>query len=282
MTTHNPFQDLEQSLGDDCHSPVDTHRLAGLLQPYIDGTISAEDRTWVDQQAAQDSGVYELLNEQTEVRSALQAMDPVAAPQALRARVLLELDAFDREQAQVTAEPQTSPWRRRLRALVRGAGLMVPAGATAVALFFVVRTSFAPVPEPTEPNSALSTEIGSGALPIQLGSPATNQPGLQPVALSSARSNSAKVVYSINGQLVIDQQQRAHTPKPLGTQVRYRGVTFFVGNSPQGPVVRFRHQGVDHELSFAPQKRPGDLPQSLLLEVGHMLATPEGASSAMR
>ncbi len=279
MTPHNPFEDLEQSLDSDCHSVVDTHRLAGLLQPYIDGTISEEDRAWVDKQAANDSGVYELLSEQTEVRSALQAALPVRAPQALHARVLLELDAIDREQAQTPVKP--AKWRRRLRALFRGAAVMIPAGATAVALFFVVRTSVVPPEQPVPDTSALAADIGTGALPIQLGNSAAGQPGLQPVALSSGQTNSAKVVYSINGRLVIDHQQRARTPKPAGTQLHYRGMAFFVDQTHDGPLVRFRLHGVDHTLSFQQSGRQqGDLHPSVLLEVGHMLARSPSATPA--
>jgi len=278
------YEDLEQSLGDSCHSMIDTHRLAGLLQPYIDGTIADNDREWVDTMAASDSGVAELLVEQTEVRSALQALAPTRAPQALHARVLLELDAIDHEQAVATPEPRQSPWRQRLRALVRGAAIMVPAGATAVALFFVVRTGFAPPVSDVPVNSALSADIGSGQLPIQLGNGSADQPGLEPVALSANQpSNSAKVVYSINGQLVIDAQQRAHTPAPTGTRIQYRGREFYVEATAGGSVIRFRKNGVDHALSYDPGHSPrGDLHDGLLLEVGHMLISDTSASPAHR
>ncbi|MGB1013837.1 MAG: hypothetical protein ACPG4T_06875 [Nannocystaceae bacterium] len=280
----NAYEDFEQSLGDSCHSMVDTHRLAGLLQPYIDGTIADNDREWVDTMAASDSGVAELLLEQTEVRSALQELAPVRAPQALHARVLLELDAIDHEQAVTPAEPRQPRWRQRLRALFRGAAIMVPAGATAVALFFVVRTGFAPPANEAPVSSALSADIGSGQLPIQLGNGSADQPGLEPVALSANQpSNSAKVVYSINGKLVIDSQQRARTPTPTGTRIKYREREFFVEATAGGSVIRFRKNGVDHALSYDPSRSPrGDLHDGLLLEVGHMLASDASASSAPR
>ena len=68
------------------------------------------------------------------MRQALQKLPRPAAPQALQARVLLELDAIDREQAAAPALPVlAAPRWSRLRAFFRGAAVMVPAGATALA-----------------------------------------------------------------------------------------------------------------------------------------------------
>ena len=110
--------------------PAASDSLIGLIQPYVDDVLPPDERARVDAVLAEDPVLREMVEEQCSVRQALQKLPRPAAPQALQARVLLELDAIDREQAAAPALPViAAPRWPRLRSFFRGAAVMVPAGA---------------------------------------------------------------------------------------------------------------------------------------------------------
>lgn len=117
--------------------------VAGLLQPYVDGELQSEEQEGVADHLHACSGCRTAVSEQAWVRTTLQTIERERAPQAMRARILQGLDTIDQEAAASLASEAppglASQLWTRLRELGRGGLIMVPAGAAAVALFFVAR-----------------------------------------------------------------------------------------------------------------------------------------------
>jgi anti-sigma factor RsiW len=149
--------------------------VAGLLQPYVDGELPNEEQERVAAHLDSCRGCRAAVTEQSWVRATLRALPREPAPRAVHAKVLLALDAIDREAIQARqaeqaaacrATPQPSLASRvwgRLSALGRGGLIMVPAGAAAIGLFFMVRDASLPAaPEAAKP----ALGIGSGMNPV--------------------------------------------------------------------------------------------------------------------
>ena len=115
---------------------IDATPLERLVQPYLDDELAPEEVVAFERRLDDDPGLRDLVHEQAEVRDALRSLPRDAAPPSLRARILLELDAVDREP---TVVPLSRRLARRSGALLRGALVMIPASAAALALFFLAR-----------------------------------------------------------------------------------------------------------------------------------------------
>ena len=76
------------------------------IQPFIDGELAEPERAEVEALLARDPALRQLVEEQLRIRQVLRDLPRATAPQALRARVLLDLDAIDRESAPRPAAPR--------------------------------------------------------------------------------------------------------------------------------------------------------------------------------
>lgn len=231
------------------------------LQPFIDGELTEAERAEVEAQLARDPALREVAEQQLRIRQVLRDLPRATAPQALRARVLLELDAIDRENApRPVPPPQPSRWRNFLR----GGALMLPAGAAAFGLFLVART----LPGPTAPTSS----AGPRDLAVRIVDVPEDSP-LRPVSLPTGD----QIVYEVGPRRVIDHRNQA-TADALPERVQlYRGARYHLGRGADGrPQVVFDVGGVRHTLREDPD-RVGEqsLEQSLeaLLELGHLVRT---------
>ena len=88
--------------------------VAGFLQPYVDGELNEDEQEQVASHLESCSGCRAAVSEQAWVRATLQAVERDAAPQALRAKILLGLDEVDREQAAEAAASAPPGWGARL------------------------------------------------------------------------------------------------------------------------------------------------------------------------
>lgn len=153
--------------------------VAGLLQPYVDGELPQEEQERVAVHLEGCKGCRAAVTEQSWVRATLRSLPRDPAPQAMRAKVLLALDGVDRERAEerAAAMPVAAPpslfarlWAR-VTDLGRGGLIMVPAGAAAIGLFFMVRDASVPTaPEGAPPALGIGGAI-EGATPA----PATDE-----------------------------------------------------------------------------------------------------------
>lgn len=262
--------------------------VAGLLQPYVDGELNEPEQEQVAAHLESCGGCRSAVSEQAWVRATLQAMEREVAPQALRAKLLLALDDVDREHA-ASAAASAPPglgarvWSR-LRELGRGGLIMVPAGAVAVALFFMAQQGVV-TPEgpagadaPPSPGYGLGSAIVPGAeaslhgdadvmralaelepqvgFAVQVAQPGDASPGLQLVGASLDRAESdsrpaaARLRYQLpGGEHVVDRQLPAGVFAPRGTSVEYSGRSYHLHHDDAGqPVLSFQLGGVAHML----------------------------------
>jgi anti-sigma-K factor RskA len=245
--------------------PLPSDSLLGLIQPYIADELPPAERARVDARLADDPQLRDIIAEQRAIRQDLRDMSPEAAPQALRARVLLELDSVDRERAsERPAAPQPGPWQR-LRALLRGAAVMIPASATAVALFLVVRTDPAPtvaVADVATTNAPIVVGRDNGAV-----HPAVRLVG---ASVDAARSPAIRTL-AVGDRRVLDRQDPAGGLVP-GNAREFRGQRFWLGHLGDRPAVAFEVGGVRHTLTAADGPRlRDDLEFLFLLEIGDQL-----------
>ena len=262
MTTDDT--DFDMPMDD---QPLPSDSLLGLIQPYIADELPPAERARVDARLAEDPQLRDMVAEQCAIRQDLRDMSPEAAPQALRARVLLELDSVDRERAsERPAAPQPGPWQR-LRALFRGAAVMVPASATAVALFLFVRTD-APSAE-----VAAVAEVATASAPIVVGRDnGAVHPAVRLVGASvDAAPSPAIRTLAVGDRRVLDRQDPAGGLVP-GNAREFRGQRFWLGHLGDRPAVAFEVGGVRHTLTAADGPRlRDDLEFLFLLEIGDQL-----------
>jgi hypothetical protein len=233
------------------------------LQPFIDGELAEAERAEVEARLARDPALRQQVEEQLQIRQLLRDLPRATAPQALRARVLLELDAIDRESAsRSVAAPRPSRWR----SFLRGGALMLPAGAAAFGLFLVARN----LPGPA--GSAPARDAAPRDLAVRIVD-VPEDSVLQPVSLPTGD----QIVYEVGPRRVIDHRDRARAGA-LPEQVQlYRGARYHLGRSADGrPQVVFDVGGVRHTLREDPDL-PAEvsLEQSIetLLELGHLVRT---------
>lgn len=148
----------------------------------------------------------------------------------MQARVLLELDAIDREQAAAPALPVlAAPRWSRLRAFFRGAAVMVPAGATALALFLLVRTGTGGE-APVAATSPAPAEFNLDRAPLLLGSAAADPAARRPPGRRLRRISRAR------------RDCRAHKPRRCSSCTSARAASSTVAVPPAvRPPARLDH-----------------------------------------
>lgn len=267
--------------------PAASDSLIALIQPYVDDVLPPDERARVDAVLAEDPVLREMVDEQCSVRHALQALPRDAAPQALQARVLLELDAIDREQA-ATPAPRWS----FLRAFLRGGAVMVPAGATALALFLVARIGDAPQAEPgasqagpaaVQAQEAAQTLAAADLAPLdfrpgralRLGDAPGPSPGVRLVGASigsPARTADMPelVELRVGSRRVLDRREPAGGPPP-GPAHDHRGQRFWLGRVDDQPAVSFEADGLRHTLTRLGPGFADAQEYMFLLSLGHAL-----------
>lgn len=266
--------------------PAASDSLIGLIQPYVDDDLPADERARVDAVLAEDPVLREMVEEQCSVRQALRSLPPTSAPQALQARVLLELDAIDREQLALEREQVASPRWSRWRSFFRGAAVMVPAGATALALFLMVRTGTqndAPITTASAttsaPTSAHTTrpEFRLDQAPLLFGSGnADPSPGVRLVgaSLGSRAIGSSDpphmVELRVGSRRIIDRQEPAGGPPP-GPAHDHRGRRFWLGTIEGQPAVSFETEGLRHTLTRLGPGFADEQEYMFLLSLGHTM-----------
>ncbi|PRQ08979.1 anti-sigma factor family protein [Enhygromyxa salina] len=119
----------------------DHAEMVALLQPFVDGELSDEERELVAGQIALDPEFQAIVREQQEVRAALRELERELAPAGLRERILADLDAVQAEQRAAEQRGWFAPVVGRIKAFGRGALLMVPAAAAAGLLFVVANNA---------------------------------------------------------------------------------------------------------------------------------------------
>lgn len=272
MTTEPTDSTLLTMPIDDMPLPSDS--LLERIQPYVADELDPSERAAFAARMADDPQLRELVEEQCAIRHDLQDMSPEAAPQALRARVLLELDTVDREQAPARAPVAApGPWQR-LRTLLRGAAVMVPATATAAALFFVVRTPSPAESADTDATLAAATTALESTGPIVVGRDnGTVHPAVRLVGASvdAGPMQPAIRTLAVGDRRVLDRQDPAGGLVP-GNARMFRGQRFWLGHLGDRPAVAFEQGGTRHTLTATDGPRLRDDREFLfLLEVGDQL-----------
>jgi anti-sigma factor RsiW len=115
----------------------DQAEIVALLQPFVDGELSDDERELVAGQIALNPDFQAIVREQQQVRAALRELERELAPAGLRERILAELDAVQAEQQAAEQRGWFAPVAGRIKAFGRGAMLMVPAVAAAGLLFVI-------------------------------------------------------------------------------------------------------------------------------------------------
>lgn len=280
---------------------------AALLQPHVDGELADEEQHRVSDHLEDCDACRSAVSEQMWVRATLRSLERDTAPPGLRAGVLAALDAVDMEQE----EEETSEGAialsharggSRMRDLLRGGMVMVPAAAVAAGLFFVARGGLEPVQQ--LPGAGLSAAM-SRVSPLETGPTAPQlsqlddlRPQLdfplqvapskaeQRVELVGARldrvgkaSMGARLRYRVGGdQHVIDRQRPIGGPPPSGTPVVFRGQPYTVSHDTGAPTLHFELDGVAHQLFLEGVQAKSetievDSPDfAVLLDMAHQLA----------
>ncbi len=272
--------------------------VAGLLQPYVDAELNDHEQEQVAAHLEDCGGCRAAVSEQAWVRATLQAVPRDPAPKALRAKILLGLDEVDREQAAEAAASAPpglgSRLWSRLRDLGRGGLIMVPAGAVAVALFFMAREGVV-TPEgaavTASPGFGPGFGLGSAIVPGAGGSTTDGDEDvmraiseLEPqigfrlqvpphdttkdVQLVGARLHRASVGqppaadlrYQLpSGHHVVDRQLPADAFAPRGAVASYSGRSYHLHRDDTGrPILWFELGGVAHMLVLEGPPAPAD------------------------
>ena len=261
--------------------------VAGLLQPYVDGELNEQEQEQVAVHLEDCSGCRAAVSEQAWVRATLQALEREPAPRAFQAKILLGLDEVDREraaEAAASAPPSLGArlWAR-LRDLGHGGLVMIPAGAVAVALFFMAREGVV-TPEShggtTSATASPGFGLGSAILPGTSNAARSEDPVMRAIAelepqvgfrvqvpngaahatqdlqLVGARLHrtggseppAADLRYQLpSGEHVVDRQLPATAFVPRGAPASYSGRSYHLHRDDAGrPTLWFELHGVAH------------------------------------
>ena len=268
----------------------DHAELVGLLQPFVDGELSDDERALVASQIAANPEYQAIVREQQQVRAALRSLPREVASPELRARIVADLDSVDAERRQAEQRGWFAPVVGRIKAFGRGAMLMVPAAAAAGVLFFVASNSgwIGAAPElagahvdggmaqsltirPSKPAEPSDVER-SLPNPDELGfavqvAPSRSLP--DGVALvsddPSSASSSAMVRYrDAGGAVMVDRQRRAGVAQLRGTRQVFRDHDYHLGSDELGrPRVEFQVGRVHHSLTLEGGDALVDAPASV-------------------
>lgn len=232
----------------------DHAEVVGLLQPFVDGELSDDERALVASRIADNPEYQAIVREQQQVRALLRSLPRELAPAGLRERVLADLDGVDAERRAAEQRGWFAPVIGRIKAFGRGAMLMVPAAAAAVVLFVVAGNAGwigdAPVagthvdggmansltvrPKHAEPaveqpavadsrhEDASLPELDELGFAVQIAPPRSLPAGVALVSDNpSSASSSAMVRYRDDGGAVmVDRQRRAGVAELRGTRQR--------------------------------------------------------------
>ncbi len=257
-----------------------THdHLIAKIQPYVDDELPPDARAEVEAQLAANADLRAMVDEQRAVRAALQTLRDEPAPRALQARVLLELDAVDRELATKSAPKWQWP---RFWALLRGATVMVPAGATALALFLAIRVGTDDSAANVQAN--VQANQTNWAAPANLSTPLLDPSQValydegpaSPVTLVGATvpSNDHVIMHQLGSRRVIEHHQPARGPVP-GQPREFRGHRYWLGHVAGQPAIVYEVNGTRHTLT---SNGPGFTPEReylFLLSLGAALQATE-------
>lgn len=268
-------------------TPTDPDRadLVGLLQPFVDGELSPEEHELVARQVATSSEYQAIVGEQQRVRAALRQLALEGAPSGLRARILADLDALDRERERAERRGWLTPIAGRLRAFGKGTLLMMPAAAAAALLFFVARHGDLELGGHVEGGLAPALALHRSAPPEAEGFPIQYVPsealprGVEQV--SGSLDPQAIHYRDAEGRLIVDRQRWAAHVKPSGTRQVFRGHTYYLGRDERGRArVEFVRGSVLHGLTVEQGNRPlaaieaSEPDFRRLLELGEALRSP--------
>jgi anti-sigma factor RsiW len=243
---------------------LDRADLVGLLQPFVDGELSAEEHRLVAEQVATNPEYQAIVDEQLQVQSLLRSVARSVAledaPDRLRVRILADLDALDEERQRAERRGWLAPVVGRLRAFGKGTMLMMPAAAAALVLFFAVRNGNL---DPIDPIGGVHVDGGLGQsfaphlraradeterFPIQLAAAGSLPRGVEQV---SASTDSRAIDYrDAEGRVMVDRQRRAAMTEPTGTRQVFRGNTYYLASDARGRArVEFVLGPVHHSLT---------------------------------
>lgn len=240
--------------------------LADLLQPYVDGELSDEETKQVAHYLENSPEAHSRVQQQQAVRAALRSLEQEIAPAQLRTAVLQALDEVDGK-----------PGPSKARAILRGALLMAPAAAAAVALFFVVRgdlgtftnatqqgaalngavidaPSEGDAPDPAQPPTAGTALPPGGSLPLMQGTAQAPVPtGYQLVSAGNAGTRYEKKA-GASHRLVLERAAAGQTTLD-GTVHSFKGVRYYLSRDHSGRAkVRFTRDGTVHTVFFEHSK----------------------------
>ena len=230
--------------------------MSALLQPFIDDEIDGRERESVAEHIEGCGTCRAELQSQQHVRAALRQLELSAVPEGMVERIRGELDRVDQEDNAGVASLDAARPASRFRAFARGVGMMLPAAAAAVALFFVVRAS--PQQDAAEaagmlPESmAASTKGVDSTPPPTRGPEATKAPS--PIArpalpegieLVGGKADPSTGAYRYadrrNGLEFQGFVEAAGNGDPRGTRQMFRGERYFLSHDAQGrPRVQVR------------------------------------------
>lgn len=244
----------------------DGDEIIGLLQPFVDGELTAEEHARVAAEIAANPEYQEYVESQQRVRAALRELVLVPAPAELRARVRADLDAVDHERAGKVR--WLAPVIGRLRAFGKGTMLMMPAAAAALVLFFVVRNGSLPGLDEESGSHVDGALAGSlvvrkpqqaqGGFPVQVAPSRALPSGVELVSDSDDADSTARVRYrSATGEDIVDLQRPLALVELQGTRRMFRGHVYHLDRDARGHArVEFVLGSVHHSLALEGRDRP--------------------------
>ena len=259
---------------------TDHAEIVGLLQPFVDGELSDDERMLVASRIAENPEYQAIVREQQLVRAALRSLPRELAPTGLRERVLADLDAVDAERQAAEQRGWFAPVVGRIKAFGRGAMLMVPAAAAALVLFVVAsnagwiggavegthvdggmaksltvhpskHVARPTVEQPDDKRLLDGSALDELGFAVQIAPSGALPPDVALVSDGpSSASSSAVVRYRVGGGAVmVDNQRPAGVVKPVGTRQVFREHEYHLGYDQQGrPRVQFELGRVHHSL----------------------------------
>ena len=270
-------------------TPSPSESLIGLLQPYVDSELDDAARAAVEARLAADPALQAMVDEQLGARAVLRDLPRESAPAGLRARLLLELDAIDREHASEPSAPPLAlrPRTSRARDFLRGALVIAPAAAAAALLFLVVRAAPTPdlvAPKPDAPALAAAppAPLAAPQAPLLLGAePSTPPTGVSLVGLGDLQASDDEPAlgvteYAVEGGHALALRRPAPASGALrGTRQVYRGRAYAVARDRSGrTVLAYLEDGAETLLLAATPHEPwarGDRELAVLLDLADRL-----------